>query len=83
MFQFHTSRCILVLAKHRALTLGMAQNITGPGRPGRDDQTSLMGLAAESMGWDYPTFLQYMLGSAQELGVLRNYSSILLGCSSA
>jgi hypothetical protein len=55
------------------------QNVTGPGRPGRDEQTSLMGLAAESMGWDYPVFLQYVLGSAQSLGQLRNYTSPLLG----
>lgn len=55
------------------------QNITGPGRPGRDDQTSLMGLAAESIGWDYPTFLQYVLGSARELGKLREYAGSLLG----
>jgi hypothetical protein len=54
------------------------QNVTGPGRPGREDQTSLMGLAANSMGWDYPTFLQYVLGSAQSLGQLRNYTSPLL-----
>lgn len=55
------------------------QNVTGPGRPGRDDQASLMGLAAESLGWDYPTFLQYVLGPALELGQLRNYTSSLLG----
>ncbi|KAJ5595250.1 uncharacterized protein N7459_001458 [Penicillium hispanicum] len=59
--------------------INMKPNVTGPGRPGRDDQTSLMGLAAEKMGWDYPTFLQYMLSSARELGQLRNYSSPLLG----
>jgi hypothetical protein len=42
------------------------------------DQTSLMGLAAKSMGWDYPTFLQYVPGSAQCLARLRNYTSPLL-----
>ena len=36
-----------------------------------------MGLAAESMGWDYARFLQYMLSSARELGQLRNYASSL------
>ncbi|KAJ5304899.1 uncharacterized protein N7443_004559 [Penicillium atrosanguineum] len=59
--------------------INMKPNITGPGRPGRDDQTSLMGLAAGSMGWDYPKFLQYVLGSAQSLGQLRNFTSPLLG----
>ncbi|KAJ5756023.1 hypothetical protein N7533_005566 [Penicillium manginii] len=57
--------------------INMKPNITGPGRPGRDDQTSLMGLAAGSIGWDYPAFLQYVLGSAQNLGALRNYRSAL------
>ncbi|KAJ5168408.1 glutathione synthetase ATP-binding domain-like protein [Penicillium canariense] len=57
--------------------INMKPNITGPGRPGRDDQTSLMGLAAESMGWGYPTFLQYVLGSAPHLGELRNYSPLI------
>ncbi|OKP14144.1 hypothetical protein PENSUB_138 [Penicillium subrubescens] len=58
--------------------INMKPNITGPGRPGRDDQTSLMGLAADSMGWDYATFLKYVLASAPKLGELRNYDSPLL-----
>lgn len=37
-----------------------------------------MGLAADSMGWDYPTFLKYVLASAPKLGELRNYDSPLL-----
>lgn len=36
-----------------------------------------MGLAAEGMGWDYATFLQYVLASAPRLGELRNYESSL------
>lgn len=31
----------------------MRQNATGPGRPGREDQLSLTGMAAEAIGWDY------------------------------
>ncbi|KAJ5759174.1 hypothetical protein N7520_006330 [Penicillium odoratum] len=64
-------------SKFALFDINMKPNITGPGRPGRDDQTSLMGLAAESMGMNYPTFLQYVLGSAQKLGQLRHYSSTL------
>lgn len=37
-----------------------------------------MGLAADSMGWGYPTFLKYVLASAPKLGELRNYDSPLL-----
>ncbi|KAJ5665841.1 glutathione synthetase ATP-binding domain-like protein [Penicillium maclennaniae] len=64
--------------KFALFDINMKPNITGPGRPGRDDQISLMGLAAGSMGWDYPKFLQYVLESAQTLGQLRSFSSQLL-----
>jgi hypothetical protein len=37
-----------------------------------------MGLAAECIGWDYATFLQYVLASAPRLGELRNYENPLL-----
>ena len=42
-----------------------------------------MGLAAQSIGIDYPAFLQYVLGSAPKLGQLRKYSSALGGDGSA
>ncbi|KAJ5083931.1 glutathione synthetase ATP-binding domain-like protein [Penicillium alfredii] len=58
--------------------VNMKPNITGPGRPGREDQASLMGLAAEAVGWDYAMFLRTVLGSARELRQLRNYSCPLL-----
>ncbi|KAJ5089659.1 hypothetical protein N7532_008343 [Penicillium argentinense] len=64
--------------KFALFDINMKPNITGPGRPGRENQTSLMGLAAESLGWNYPTFLQYVLGSAQELRQLRDYKSALI-----
>ncbi|KAJ5679261.1 glutathione synthetase ATP-binding domain-like protein [Penicillium macrosclerotiorum] len=64
-------------SKFALFDINMKPNITGPGRPGRDDQTSLMGLAAKGMGWDYPRFLQYVLGSAKQLGQLRDYRSVL------
>ncbi|CAL5865824.1 uncharacterized protein PFLUO_LOCUS30 [Penicillium psychrofluorescens] len=58
--------------------INMKPNITGPGRPGRDDQASLMSLAASELGWEYSTFLQYVLGTAQPLRNLRQYISPLL-----
>jgi hypothetical protein len=51
--------------------------MTGPGRPGRENQASLTALAAERLGWDYPTLLRNILGTARTLEELRAwYSSI-------
>lgn len=47
--------------------------MTGPGRPGREDQASLTAMAAAGVGWDYATLLQKMLESARVLDVVRNY----------
>ncbi|NMP22952.1 ATP-grasp domain-containing protein [Sulfobacillus harzensis] len=33
--------------------VNMKPNMTGPGRPARETATSLVGLAAEAIGWDY------------------------------
>jgi len=44
--------------------LNLKPNLTGPGRPGRDDQDSLVGLAARGLGWSYTDLLQAMLGQA-------------------
>jgi hypothetical protein len=49
--------------------------MTGPGRPGREDQASLTAIAAAAMGWDYGTLLQKILAGAQPLGVFRDYRS--------
>jgi hypothetical protein len=49
--------------------------MTGPGRPGREDQASLTAIAAAAMGWDYGTLLQHILESAQPLDQFRNYRS--------
>lgn len=49
--------------------------MTGPGRPGREDQASLTAIAAFSMGWDYGTLLENILQGAQSLSVFRNYRS--------
>ncbi|GES62248.1 glutathione synthetase ATP-binding domain-like protein [Aspergillus terreus] len=55
--------------------INMKPNMTGPGRPGREDQASLTALSAAAIGWDYPTLLQRILQCAQPLGVFRNYQS--------
>jgi len=41
--------------------LNMKPNMTGPGRPGRDDQDSLTGMAARAIGWSYPELLRNIL----------------------
>ncbi|RYN73547.1 hypothetical protein AA0120_g12583 [Alternaria tenuissima] len=52
--------------------VNMKPNMTGPGRPGREQQASLTALAATGLGWDYPTLLLKMLGSSTPLHDLRN-----------
>jgi hypothetical protein len=49
------------------------QNMTGPGRPGREDQDSLTGLAAKGLRWDYGKLLEEILGIACSLRLLRNF----------
>ncbi|KAL5044856.1 hypothetical protein BDW71DRAFT_185462 [Aspergillus fruticulosus] len=55
--------------------INMKPNMTGPGRPGREDQASLTAIAASAMGWDYGTLLENILKGAQPLSVFRNYRS--------
>ncbi|BCS23712.1 uncharacterized protein APUU_40156A [Aspergillus puulaauensis] len=55
--------------------INMKPNMTGPGRPGREDQASLTAIAAASMGWDYGTLLENILHGAQSLSAFRNYRS--------
>lgn len=45
--------------------------MTGPGRPGRENQASLTAMAAEALGWDYPLLLRNILGTARTLEELR------------
>lgn len=47
--------------------------MTGPGRPGREDQASLTLIAASALGWDYGTLLQNLLAIAQPLDAFRSY----------
>ena len=43
--------------------LNMKPNMTGPGRPGRDDQDCLSAIAARADGWSYSALLQAMLAA--------------------
>ncbi|KAI9686727.1 MAG: hypothetical protein M1822_002786 [Bathelium mastoideum] len=51
--------------------INMKPNMTGPGRPGRENQASLTAMSAAGLGWTYPMLLQKLLMTAQPLGVLR------------
>lgn len=48
----------------RLFDLNMKPNMTGAGRPGRDDQDSLSAIAARALGWDYSELLLRMLDGA-------------------
>lgn len=45
--------------------------MTGPGRPGRENQASLTLLAAEALGWDFLRLLEETLKTSQTLEGLR------------
>ncbi|KAF4308208.1 putative D-alanine--D-alanine ligase (D-alanylalanine synthetase) (D-ala-D-ala ligase) protein [Botryosphaeria dothidea] len=51
--------------------INMKPNMTGPGRPGREDQASLTAMAAAGLGWDYSQLLQQILESSCTLEELR------------
>ncbi|KAF2997707.1 hypothetical protein E8E13_006701 [Curvularia kusanoi] len=51
--------------------VNMKPNMTGPGRPGREDQASLTAMAAEGLGWSYSRLLAEILATAQPLSVVR------------
>ncbi|EED19001.1 conserved hypothetical protein [Talaromyces stipitatus ATCC 10500] len=55
--------------------INMKPNMTGPGRPGREDQASLTAIAASALGWDYGSLLMKILATAQPLSSLRLYRS--------
>lgn len=44
--------------------LNLKPNLTGSGRPGRDDQDGLLLMSAKAIGWDYPDLLFNMLNQA-------------------
>jgi hypothetical protein len=49
--------------------------MTGPGRPGREDQASLTAMAATACGWDYSRLLLEILRGASTLETFRQYRS--------
>ncbi|SCU97154.1 LADA_0H04786g1_1 [Lachancea dasiensis] len=49
---------------YRLFDLNMKPNMTGPGRPGRDDQNSLSAIAAQADGLSYLDLLTAMLAAA-------------------
>ena len=51
--------------------------MTGPGRPGREDQASLAAMAAAALGWDYAMLLRYLLGTARSLKEIRGKQSTI------
>lgn len=59
-------------ARFAMFDVNMKPNMTGPGRPGRQDQASLTALAAQRLGWDYARLLKEVLSSAKTLEHLRS-----------
>ncbi|KIW27833.1 uncharacterized protein PV07_07534 [Cladophialophora immunda] len=58
-------------SKFAIFDVNMKPNMTGPGRPGRENQASLTAMAAGALGWDYSELLVRMLKSARKLQDLR------------
>ncbi|KAK4141355.1 uncharacterized protein C8A04DRAFT_39190 [Dichotomopilus funicola] len=56
--------------------VNMKPNVTGPGRPGRDDQANLSLLAAEGLGWNYDRYLRRVLSSAKTLRAFRSLEPV-------
>lgn len=44
--------------------VNLKPNLTGPGRPGRDAEESLVSLAGRAAGWSYPELVLNLLGAA-------------------
>ncbi|KAL3608899.1 hypothetical protein FPOAC2_03910 [Fusarium poae] len=56
--------------------VNMKPNMTGPGRPGREDQASLTLLAANGLGWDYKELLRQIIGTSSTLRTLRRLKPV-------
>ncbi|KAK4237480.1 hypothetical protein C8A03DRAFT_44651 [Achaetomium macrosporum] len=69
-------------SKFALFDVNMKPNMTGPGRPGRDDQASLTLIAAAALGWDYKTLLSHILMTACPLGRLRGLKPVELDAGS-
>ncbi|RPB01316.1 glutathione synthetase ATP-binding domain-like protein [Choiromyces venosus 120613-1] len=51
--------------------VNLKPNLTGAGRPGRDDQDSLCAMAAKEYGWGYPEFVRRCIATARLLEEVR------------
>ncbi|RKG85700.1 biotin carboxylase [Corallococcus terminator] len=59
------------LGTFQLFDLNLKPNITGPGRPGRERQDSLVSLSAQAFGWSYSELLVHLLSQAWRLRRLR------------
>ncbi|OTB03131.1 hypothetical protein M426DRAFT_74258 [Hypoxylon sp. CI-4A] len=64
------------LSKFALFDVNMKPNMTGPGRPDRDDQASLTLMAACALGWDYQELLRHVLDTSHSLRDLRRRKPI-------
>ncbi|RKH13217.1 ATP-grasp domain-containing protein [Corallococcus sp. CA047B] len=55
------------LGTFRLFDLNLKPNMTGPGRPGRERQDSLVSLSAQAFGWSYRDLLLHLLAQAWRL----------------
>ncbi|RSM06308.1 hypothetical protein CEP52_005766 [Fusarium oligoseptatum] len=58
-------------SKFALFDVNMKPNMTGPGRPGREDQASLTLLGGAALGWDYQELLKRILSTSSTLRTLR------------
>ncbi|KAJ4202974.1 hypothetical protein NW767_005725 [Fusarium falciforme] len=58
-------------SKFALFDVNMKPNMTGPGRPGREDQASLTLLGGAALGWDYQELLRRILSTSLTLRTLR------------
>ena len=65
-FYCHCSMCCIVQGPFKLFDLNMKPNMTGPGRPGRDDQDSLVCMAAAAHGWSFQDLLCYIVHNARQ-----------------
>ncbi|KAF4977355.1 hypothetical protein FZEAL_6127 [Fusarium zealandicum] len=59
-------------SKFALFDVNMKPNMTGPGRPGRQDQASLTLLGGAALGWDYQELLRRILTTSPTLRRLRS-----------
>jgi D-alanine-D-alanine ligase len=55
----------------KMIDVNLKPNMTGPGRPNRDEQNSLSAIAANAIGWEYPDLVENILINAWPAHELR------------